>query len=76
MLNQISKFDKILELRVFFEGAQLPKTGKLDACTTVLNVPAFIESHLNFCEGNIKSKVFDAYYERLVSFKKLIENNA
>lgn len=70
----IQKCD-IDELRNYFVGLILQaKTIKLDSCTTITDVPKFIESHFKQINANIHNKSCLIFYDRLLKLKALTQN--
>ncbi len=63
------------ELESFFREAKLPDgTIKLSKSVMIINTKRFLESHIATVKRHNGNKTFLPYYERLVRFKKLIEN--
>ena len=58
-----SKFKKMCE---FFETLEMTDDiVELDQCTTILNLKAFVDSHLSVLKNNSGNKLFHPYYIRL-----------
>lgn len=67
------------ELEGYFTGIALPSQVDIDSGVTIVDVPLFIESHLNFIKVNEGKKSTEVYYDRLnklVSFMESITDQA
>jgi hypothetical protein len=64
----------IPELEQFFSAAQLPKTIKL-SFGRVVDVPRFVERHLNHIKHNKQKPSFRPYLERLEKLKAVLKND-
>ena len=53
------------ELEGYFTGITLPSQVDIDSGVTIVEVPLFIESHLNFIKVNEGKKSTEVYYDRL-----------
>jgi len=67
--------DIIFELETFFNTCILP-TGpiKLDECSTIIDLPKFIEAHLSTVIFNNGNKTFRPYLDRLIELRNLIDS--
>lgn len=61
-INEIKKYLSENEINI----------DKLDSCTEIKDIKAFIDTHISFLEFNKGNKTFKPYYNRLI---KLIEIN-
>lgn len=63
----------VAELETAIRSANMPQAPvKLDQCTTIIDVPLFIESHLSTVKHNNGNPHFKPYFDRLVKFKNLM----
>jgi hypothetical protein len=73
MSNSFVNIEYVNELEHFFDITNLPEGPvKLDSCSTIINVPLFIKSHLTilkYHKGNLR---FKPYLDRLIQFKNSI----
>ena len=53
------------ELEGYFTGITLPSEVEIDSGVTIVDVPLFIESHLNYIKVNEGKKGTEVYYDRL-----------
>lgn len=64
---------EIKELEDFFESITLPKKPiKLNACTIILDVSKFINSHLSTIKSNKGNLIYKPYLSRLQELKSLL----
>ncbi len=63
---------QIEELEIYFEKAKLPAFVQLDEGSKILDVPAFIKSHLNVLRTNSDKPIYEVFYNRLLRLKELI----
>jgi hypothetical protein len=63
---------QIEELANYFAKAKLPSSIQLDQGSTIMNVPAFIQSHLNVLRSNTDKPIYEVFYNRLIRLKELI----
>jgi hypothetical protein len=63
---------EIQELEEFFKTADLPSTIELFKGCTIVDVPAFIYSHLAIIKLRKGVPLFDVFYDRLVLVKNKI----
>lgn len=63
------------ELEQFFKVAKLPDTIKLNKCSTVTNLPLFIESHLSIVKTQNGNSRYIPYLDRLELLKKILCQN-
>jgi hypothetical protein len=67
----------ISELKTYFESIELPtKSIKLNQCSTVINLPLFIESHFATVKANNGKQTFLPYLNRLQELKKVLAVNS
>ena len=65
----------IEQLEAYFNTVKLPQHRiKLNNCTTVVDAERFVKSHLEMIKYNGIDKWFKVYYERLLEFKRIVEN--
>lgn len=64
------KYKEIKEALLSFE---LPKTLKLDACSTINDVDHLVKTHVEILDSNSGKRVYNPYYLRL---KKIYELTA
>jgi len=64
---------EIQELEEFFKTADLPSTVVLSKGCTIIDLPAFIYSHLAIIKLRKGVPLFDVFYDRLVLVKNKIE---
>lgn len=62
----------IAALEVFFNSSALP-TGsiKLDECTTIVDIPMFLDSHLSIVKVHNGNPTFHPYYDRLIKLTEI-----
>jgi hypothetical protein len=66
---------EVAELVTFFSIAKLPEAPvQLSECQTIVNVERFLSSHLETIKKHNGNKTYQPYYDRLILFKKIIEN--
>ncbi len=53
------------ELEGYFTGISLPFTVEIDTGVIIVDVPLFIESHLNYIKVNEGKRGTEVYYDRL-----------
>lgn len=63
----------IEELQLFFNSVTLPETVHVEQDIKIINVPAFVESHLQVLKINGFLPAYSAFYERLIELKDLIQ---
>ncbi len=68
--------DQINILEAFFKTASLPSTLQLEPGVRIMNVPQFVQSHLEVLKANRGRPVYDTYYNRLLQARKLMEGAA
>ena len=61
--------NEITELETFFSSAKLPGTIKLNQCSTITDVPLFMESHLSIVKAQNGNTRYVPYLERLRELK-------
>lgn len=65
--------DKIEELEKYFDSIELPNGSiYLNDCTTISDIPLFIDSHLAIVKSNSGNLKFKSYLERLQYFAETI----
>ena len=65
--------DQINELENFFAGITLPTQPiKLDKCSTITNIPVFLESHFAVVKSNNGNHTFIGYLNRLKKLKQIL----
>jgi hypothetical protein len=64
--------DKVNELRVFFDTAELPSSVRLTQGAEITDVSKFIESHFNVLDAAGNKPVFEVFYLRLLQLKEII----
>jgi hypothetical protein len=74
-LTAIKDIWKVQELRDFFHIAQLPGFVQLDRCTRIVDVPLFIETHLEIVDHHNGNETYEGYLIRLQKLMVLIEAN-
>jgi hypothetical protein len=68
-------FWNIEEIETFFRDAKLPDGPiKLSKAETIINSKKFLEDHIATVKRHNGNKTYFPYYQRLVKFKKIIEN--
>lgn len=66
----------ISELKSYFTKAKLPtQPVKLNQCSTILNVPLFIQRHFEAVNNNKGKRVFIPYLHRLQELKQILTTN-
>jgi hypothetical protein len=66
----------ISELNSYFTKAKLPtQPVKLNQCTTILNIPLFIQRHFEAVNNNNGKRVFIPYLHRLQELKQILTTN-
>jgi hypothetical protein len=66
----------ISELNSYFTKAKLPtQPVKLNQCSTILNVPLFIQRHFEAVNNNKGKRVFIPYLHRLQELKQILTTN-
>ena len=73
----ISHFDSwehdVTMLESYFSGIELPDFPiRLNQLSTILNPALFVDTHLGFVKANPRSERFRPYLDRLILFKKLL----
>jgi hypothetical protein len=63
------------ELEGYFTGIALPSQVDIDSGVTIVDVPLFIESHLNFIKVNEGKKSTEVYYDRLNKLVSFMESS-
>jgi hypothetical protein len=63
---------QLTELRLFFEKVTLPKSIQLDAGTTIIDIPKFIDSHMNVLRSGNKAMT-EIFSQRLLRLKASLE---
>lgn len=63
---------QLTDLENFFAKTKLPKTIQLDEGSKLVDVPNFVQSHLNVLKANPDKPVNDVFYTRLLRLKELI----
>lgn len=67
----------ISELETYFSGIKLPTQPiKLNQCSTITNIPLFIESHFTAVKTHSGKPIFSPYLKRLQEFKTIISVNS
>lgn len=62
---------RLSELIAFFERAELPAGSfRLNACSTILDLRAFVDGHLNFLKKHSGSTSANGYFQRLAAVKE------
>jgi len=65
------------ELEGYFTGITLPDQVDIDTGVTIVDVPLFIASHLNYIRANEGKKGTEVYYDRLnrlVAYMEALRN--
>lgn len=67
-------WDKLIaELETYFNSiSRTPASVNLNTCTTITNVPYFIESHLAMVKANKGNRTFEPYLERLMQLQSIL----
>lgn len=66
---------ELTDLQEYFQTATLPAAPvPLNACTTILNLQSFIESHLAVARGNNGNKTYLPYLARLEGLKQVLNS--
>jgi hypothetical protein len=61
------------ELVQFFNSCSIPDAPvRLDACTTIINMPLFISSHIATINKHNGNNCYLSYFKRLEQLKELI----
>lgn len=69
----LKKWD-IENVESFFANMELPnETIKLNAWTTIIDIPKFIESHLEVAKAHNGIPVYKPYFERLLKLKEIFQ---
>ena len=63
------------ELEGYFTGINLPSQVDIDSGVSIVDVPLFIESHLNYIKANDGKKGTEVYYDRLNRLVAFMESN-
>lgn len=63
------------ELEGYFTGIELPTQVDIDTGVRIVDVPLFIESHLNYIKVNEGKKGTEVYYDRLNRLVAFMESN-
>jgi hypothetical protein len=64
---------EISELETFFSTIKIPDTLiQLNSCSTIVDVPEFIKSHLSTVKANEGKRVFSPYLNRLQELKQIL----
>jgi hypothetical protein len=67
---------EIKELEIFFADVHLSKQPvKLNKCSTITNLPLFIETHFTTIRANDGKKIFIPFLHRLRELKKVLTIN-
>lgn len=65
--------EQISELEEFFAGITLPSQPiNLDKCSTITNIPEFLESHFEVVKANNGNHTFIGYLNRLKKLKQIL----
>jgi hypothetical protein len=64
----------IEELQAFFNTISLPETIHLEQGVKIINVPAFVQSHLQVLESNGYVPAFSVFYDRLIMLRDLLQD--
>ena len=64
--------NKLVELKVFFECATLPKNAIKLPFGLVTDVSLFVTNHLSFCENNTGTPKYHVYLDRLIVLKNYL----
>lgn len=65
----------IQSLEAFFVERELPAHPiKLDQCTTIIDVPKFLRSHLAVVKANNGKRTFRPYLDRIVALKRVLND--
>lgn len=67
--------NEIEELQQFFKSIKLPERIKLDQCSTITDVPLFVETHLSILRAQNGHQRYLPYKERLVLLRSLLNKN-
>ena len=68
--------DEIAEMEQFFKVAKLPSEPiRLDSCSTITNIPLFIESHLSIVKAQNGNLRYKPYMDRLIELKAILKSN-
>jgi hypothetical protein len=60
------------ELEAFFKKTILPASIQLDEGSKILDVTAFIDSHLKVLRNNFEKPVYEVFYSRLLRLKEIL----
>ncbi|CAA7386976.1 DUF6965 family protein [Chryseobacterium fistulae] len=64
---------EIAELEAFFSDTEIPSIPiQLDFCSTIVDIPKFIKSHLSTIKANNGKRIFSPYLSRLHELKQLL----
>ena len=63
------------ELEGYFTGITLPEEVQIDSGVTIVDVPLFIEAHLNYIKVNEGKKGTEVYYDRLNRLVAFMDSN-
>jgi hypothetical protein len=64
---------EISELETFFSAIKIPDTLiQLNSCSTIVDVPEFIKSHLSTVKANEGKRMFSPYLNRLQELKQIL----
>jgi hypothetical protein len=67
--------EKIYELKKYFSEITLPAQPiRLNQCSTITDIPKFIENHFSVVKGNNGKRSFKPYLERLNQLKSILQN--
>jgi len=66
---------RIEKLENYFANISLPQNSiALNPCTTIIDVPGFVESHLTYIKNCQRSSVHLPYLERLEKLMEILES--
>lgn len=63
---------EINELDEFFKKKKLPASIQLDEGSKIVDVPAFIGSHLKVLRNNFEKPIHEVFYLRLLRLKEIL----
>lgn len=67
------KLEDIDKLEEFFKNRKLPADIQLDKGSKIVSPQLFVENHISNIRKNIGKQIAEPFFERLLTYKKLIE---
>lgn len=65
--------EKITKIENYLNSIQLPtKPIKLDQCTTITDLPKFIDNHIAAYKTNLNNPTYKPYLQRLVKLVNIL----